>query len=28
VAFLACDAGGGFVGQITQPNGGATRNLA
>ena len=28
VAFLACDASGAFVGQITQPNGGATRNLA
>jgi 2-hydroxycyclohexanecarboxyl-CoA dehydrogenase len=28
VAFLACDAGGAFVGQIVQPNGGTTRALA
>jgi NAD(P)-dependent dehydrogenase (short-subunit alcohol dehydrogenase family) len=28
VAFLACEAGGAFVGQIVQPNGGTTRALA
>ena len=27
-AFLACEAGGAFVGQIVQPNGGTTRGLA
>lgn len=27
-AFLACEAGGAFVGQIVQPNGGTTRALA
>jgi NAD(P)-dependent dehydrogenase (short-subunit alcohol dehydrogenase family) len=28
VAFLACEAGGAFVGQILQPNGGTTRGFA
>ena len=28
VAFLASDAGGAFVGQVVQPNGGTTRGLA